>query len=60
MFFLSFGHGGIVQVLVKGNVIILREDCYQFPAERSNVYCLDQDLALKWVAELPMATDVPP
>ena len=48
----------IVQVLVKGDGIILREDYYQFPAGRSNVYCLDQDLALKWAAELPMPTDV--
>jgi hypothetical protein len=48
----------IVQMLRKDERVVIREDCYEFPTGRSNVYCLDHDLALIWVAELPMATDV--
>ena len=48
----------VVQVLAKGNCLIIREDYYQFPQGSSNIYCLNQDLELLWEADLPSPTDV--
>jgi hypothetical protein len=48
----------VVQVLSKGNCLIIREDYYHFPEGRSNLICLDHDLRRLWTAELPSARDV--
>ena len=47
----------IVQILRVGERVVVREDYYQFPKERSNLYCLDAELQPIWVAELPSHTD---
>jgi putative acetyltransferase len=47
----------VVQVLVRGDLIVVREDYVQFPRGVANVYCLDRSLKRVWVAELPSETD---
>ena len=48
----------IVQMLTIGSNIVVREDYYEFPRGRSNVYCLTESFDLVWSAELPWQTDV--
>jgi hypothetical protein len=47
----------LVQILCVGDHVVVREDYYQFPRDRSNLYCLDADLQPVWVAERPSHTD---
>ena len=47
----------IVQVLPVGSNLVVREDYYNFPPGRSNVYCLNSDFDLVWSAELPHQKD---
>jgi hypothetical protein len=47
----------VVQVLPKGDHLIVREDYYRFPEARSNLYCLDHHLRRIWTAALPAVGD---
>jgi hypothetical protein len=47
----------VVQALVVGSRLIVREDYYGYPPGQSNVYCLTDDFGLVWFAELPTRND---
>ena len=48
----------IVQTLLVGSNVVVREDYYEFPRGQSNVYCLTENFDLAWSAELPWQNDV--
>jgi hypothetical protein len=48
----------VVQIMVRGDLIVVREDYFQCPHGISNVYCLDRRLQRVWAAELPSEMDV--
>lgn len=50
----------IVQLLPLPAGVVVREDCYRFPRDRSNLYCLDSGLRLLWSAERPSQADANP
>lgn len=47
----------IVQILPLNDLLVIREDYYEFPFEQSNVYCIDQSFQPVWDAELPSKRD---
>lgn len=47
----------IVQVLPLGENLVVREDYYNFPPDKSNVYCLSPYFEFIWSAELPRQRD---
>jgi hypothetical protein len=48
----------IVQTIPVASSVVVREDYYEFPRGKSNVYCLTEDFDLAWSAELPWQNDV--
>lgn len=47
----------VVQLMPVARWLIVLEDYYRFPLGQSNMYCIDHDLHMVWVAELPSADD---
>jgi hypothetical protein len=45
---------------VKDNCIIIRENTDSYSEKQSNIYCLDDNLNLKWFSELPTEKDTFP
>jgi outer membrane protein assembly factor BamB len=48
----------VVELLPIEDRVIVREDYYHYPRDRSNVYCLDASLEAVWFAERPSGNDV--
>jgi len=47
----------VVQCLPVDGHFVVREDYFQFPLGRSNVYCLDGRFEILWKAEIPGSSD---
>ena len=42
---------------VNDNYIVVREDTKNYDTKKSNIYCLNDDLVLKWYSDLPLEKD---